>query len=116
MKRTYLWILTLAAALLLSWAPVGAAEVKAKPDQKFALLMSHMDNEFTIQLSGAVQQKAKEAGAQLTVFDARNEIARQIGQVETAVTQGYTGLLIEPVAVDGVGPPCRRPRRPVWRS
>ena len=85
-------------------APASAAEVKAKPDQKFALLMSHMDNEFTIQLSGAVQQKAKELGAQLTVFDARNEIARQIGQVETVVTQGYTGLLIEPVAVDGVGP------------
>ena len=98
MKRTYLWILAVAAALLLGWAPAWAAEVKAKPEQKFALLMSHMDNEFTI------QQKAKELGAQLTVFDARNEIARQIGQVETVVTQGYTGLLIEPVAVDGVGP------------
>jgi len=85
-------------------ASASAAELKAKPDQKFALLMSHMDNEFTIQLSGAVQQKAKELGAQLTLFDARNEIARQIGQVETVVTQGYTGLLIEPVAVDGVGP------------
>ncbi|MGO9356543.1 MAG: substrate-binding domain-containing protein [Xanthobacteraceae bacterium] len=93
---------TLCAAL--SWTPVLSAEIKAQPNQKFALLMSHMDNEFTIQMSGAVKDKAKELGANLTVFDARNEIAKQISQVESLVTQGYTGLLIEPVAVDGLGP------------
>ena len=93
---------TLCAAL--AWTPALSAELKAKPDQKFALLMSHMDNEFTVQMSGAVKDKAKELGANLTVFDARNEIAKQISQVESLVTQGYTGLLIEPVAVDGLGP------------
>ncbi len=93
---------TLCAAL--AWTPTLSAELKAKPDQKFALLMSHMDNEFTVQMSGAVKDKAKELGANLTVFDARNEIAKQISQVESLVTQGYTGLLIEPVAVDGLGP------------
>ena len=93
---------TLGAAA--SWTPVHSAELKAQPNQKFALLMSHMDNEFTIQMSGAVKDKAKELGANLTVFDARNEIAKQISQVESLVTQGYTGLLIEPVAVDGLGP------------
>ncbi len=103
MKKSMIWLTALMAALLLFCLP-ASAQTKAKPDQKFALLMSHMDNEFTIQLSGAVQEKAKELGAKLTLFDARNEIARQIGQVETVVTQGYTGLMIEPVAVDGVGP------------
>ena len=34
MKRTYLWILAVAAALLLGWAPAWAAEVKAKPELK----------------------------------------------------------------------------------
>ncbi len=107
-RRTFISTLMVGIAALPALpaltGPAWAAEVMAKPDQKYALLMSHMDNEFTIQLSGAVEQKAKELGAKLTVFDARNDIARQIGQVETVVTQGYTGLLIEPVAVDGVGP------------
>jgi len=101
MKTRLLWLATLAAAASLSLA---AAPVKAKPNQKFALLMSHMDNEFTIELSGAVAKKATELGAKLTNFDARNDIARQIGQLETVVTQGYSGIMIEPVAVDGVGP------------
>lgn len=105
MKRAFVCVAALTLGAALAWAPaISAAEPKAKPDQKFALLMSHMDNEFTIQLSGAVKEKAKELDAKLTVFDARNEIAKQISQVETAVTQGYTGILIEPVAVDGLGP------------
>ena len=105
MKKTLVCLAAMTLGATLSWAPsVLSAELKAKPEQKYALLMSHMDNEFTIQLSGAVKDKAKELDAKLTVFDARNEIAKQISQVETAVTQGYTGILIEPVAVDGLGP------------
>ncbi|SCM76863.1 Periplasmic binding protein/LacI transcriptional regulator [uncultured Pleomorphomonas sp.] len=101
---TSLAALALGAALL-AWAPAASAqELKAQPNQKFALLMSHMSNEFTVELSGAVKEKAEELGASLNVFDARNEIARQISQVETVVTQGYTGLVFEPVAIDGLAP------------
>jgi ribose transport system substrate-binding protein/inositol transport system substrate-binding protein len=104
MKTLFVWFAAATLGAAVSWTPAMSAELKAQPTQKFALLMSHMDNEFTIQMSGAVKDKAKELGANLTVFDARNEIAKQINQVETAVTQGYTGIMIEPVAVDGLGP------------
>ncbi len=104
MRSLFVFVAAAALSAAMSWTPALSAELKAQPNQKFALLMSHMDNEFTIQMSGAVKDKAKELGANLTVFDARNEIAKQISQVESLVTQGYTGLLIEPVAVDGLGP------------
>jgi ribose transport system substrate-binding protein/inositol transport system substrate-binding protein len=104
MKSMFVWFAAATLGAAVSWTPATAAELKAKPGQKFALLMSHMDNEFTIQMSGAVKDKAKALDANLTIFDARNDIAKQISQVETVVTQGYTGLMIEPVAVDGLGP------------
>jgi ribose transport system substrate-binding protein/inositol transport system substrate-binding protein len=104
MKKYLNFATAAAVGLSLAWALPTAAQVKAKPDQKYALLMSHMSNEFTVALSGAVQEKAKELGADLTVFDARNEIAQQISQVETAVTQGYTGIVIEPAAITGLDP------------
>ena len=104
MKKLFVLFAATALGAAASLTPAMSAELKAQPNQKFALLMSHMDNEFTVQMSGAVKDKAKELDANLTTFDARNEIAKQISQVETAVTQGYTGILIEPVAVDGLGP------------
>jgi inositol transport system substrate-binding protein len=111
MKSMFVWFAAATLGAAVSWTPAMSAELKAKPDQKFALLMSHMDNEFTIQMSGAVKDKAKELDANLTVFDARNDIAKQISQVETVVTQGYTGLMIEPVAVDGLGPALQAARK-----
>lgn len=105
MNTSFTSLAALALGAALAWAPAASAqELKAQPNQKFALLMSHMSNEFTVELSGAVKEKAEELGASLNVFDARNEIARQISQVETVVTQGYTGLVFEPVAIDGLAP------------
>jgi ribose transport system substrate-binding protein/inositol transport system substrate-binding protein len=104
MRKLFVLLAATTLGAAASLTPAMSDELKAQANQKFALLMSHMDNEFTIQMSGAVKDKAKELDANLTTFDARNEIAKQISQVETAVSQGYTGILIEPVAVDGLGP------------
>lgn len=77
----------------------------AKPEnKKYALFMSHMTNAFTQELSGAVQAKANELGVELTIFDGKNDAANQISQVESAVNQGYAGLMIEPISVDGIKP------------
>jgi inositol transport system substrate-binding protein len=90
------------AAVAMAWSfPSSAAAAK---DKRFALLMSHMTNAFTMEMSGAVQKKAKELGANLTVFDGGQDVAKQISQVESAVSQGYAAIMIEPVSVDGVGP------------
>ncbi|NDL68696.1 sugar ABC transporter substrate-binding protein [Clostridiales bacterium F-3ap] len=73
-------------------------------DQRYALLMSHMTNAFTMEMSGAVKAKADELGVQLTIFDGEHDVAKQISQAETAITQGYAGIMVEPVSVDGIKP------------
>jgi ribose transport system substrate-binding protein/inositol transport system substrate-binding protein len=98
--RMALAFLTALAAVVWS-SPTSAADAK---DKRFALLMSHMTNAFTMEMSGAVQTKAKELNANLTVFDGGQDVAKQISQIESAVAQGYAAIMIEPVSVDGVGP------------
>ncbi|HVO19009.1 MAG TPA: substrate-binding domain-containing protein [Anaeromyxobacter sp.] len=96
MKRFGVVMVLLAAVL-------GAPPARAA-DKKFALLMSHMSNAFTIEMANAVQTKAKELKANLTVFEAGQDVAKQISQIESAVAQGYAAIMIEPVSVDGVVP------------
>ncbi len=72
--------------------------------QKYGLFMSHMTNAFTIELSDAVKAKAAELGVELTVYDGGQDAAKQISQVETAISQGISAIIIEPVSVDGITP------------
>ncbi len=71
---------------------------------KYGLFMSHMTNAFTIEMSDAVKAKATELGLDLTVYDGEQDPAKQASQVETAVTQGISCIVIEPASVDGLVP------------
>lgn len=84
--------------------PTAAPAEPAAKMQKYGLFMSHMTNAFTIEMSDAVKAKAAELGVELTVYDGGQDAAKQVSQVETAVTQGITGIVIEPVSVDGIVP------------
>ena len=63
-----------------------------------------MTNAFTIEMSDAVKAKAAELGVDLTVNDGGQDPAKQASQVETAVTQGVSCIVIEPASVDGLVP------------
>lgn len=73
-------------------------------DKTIALFMTHMSNEFTITLSGAVEEQVKERGYNYSVYDAEQDAATQSDQIEQAVTLGVDGIIIEPVSVDGIVP------------
>lgn len=78
MKRVLAGMVTFAMALAcMAWSSPAAAA-----DKKYALLMSHMTNAFTMEMAGAVQDKAKELKANLTVFEAGQDVAKQISQIE----------------------------------
>jgi len=94
-------IMLMASSLL--FAAGSAEDGDAKPE-RYALMMSHMTNAFTMELSDAVKSKAKELGVDLTVFDGGQDVSKQISQVESAINQGYAGILIEPASVDGIKP------------
>jgi len=88
-------------------APVeeeAPAEEEAAEAMPYAFLISHQTNAFTNELTAAVTSKADELGIEVNVYDAEKDVAKQVSQIETAVTQGVAGIVIEPVSVDGVVP------------
>lgn len=85
-------------------APAAEEPAAEAPAVKYGLFMSHMTNAFTIEMSDAVKGKASELGVDLTVYDGGKDPAKQVSQVETAVTQGISCIVIEPASVDGLVP------------
>lgn len=75
-----------------------------KGDQTIALFMTHMSNEFTMTLSSSVENEVKARGYKYSVYDAGQDAATQADQIEQAVTLGVSGIIIEPVSVDGIVP------------
>ncbi len=84
--------------------PAAEEPAAEAPEAKYGLFMSHMTNAFTIEMSDAVKAKADELGVELTVYDGGKDPAKQVSQVETAVTQGISCIVIEPASVDGLVP------------
>jgi len=79
-------------------------ETPAAAGGKYALVMSHMSNAFVTTFAEAAKEKAAELGVELIVFDGNKDSATQIGQIESVITQGYAGIMVEPVSVDGIRP------------
>jgi ribose transport system substrate-binding protein/inositol transport system substrate-binding protein len=98
------WIARIIVVLVIVALNAGCTATPAAKAKKYGLFMSHMTNAFTIEMSDAVKAKAAELGVELTVYDGGQDAAKQVGQLETAVTQGITGVIIEPVSVDGIVP------------
>jgi ribose transport system substrate-binding protein/inositol transport system substrate-binding protein len=98
------WIARIIVVLVIVALIAGCTATPAAKAKKYGLFMSHMTNAFTIEMSDAVKAKAAELGVELTVYDGGQDAAKQVGQLETAVTQGITGVIIEPVSVDGIVP------------
>nr|WP_300152106.1 sugar ABC transporter substrate-binding protein [Propionicimonas sp.] len=71
---------------------------------KIALVMSHLTNSFTTTFSSAAKAEAEKQGAELTIFDGKKEQATQNAAIETAITQQFDGIMVEPGSVDGVKP------------
>ncbi len=103
MKRMLLLVLALTMVLTGAVFANGAQEEGGRP-AKYALMMSHMTNAFTIALSDSVKGAAEELGVDLVVFDGGQDVSKQISQVESAINQGYAGIIIEPASVDGIKP------------
>ncbi len=74
---------------------------------KIALLMSHQTNAFTTAVGQGAAAKAEELGVTVDVFDGKQDQANQASQMEQCITQGYDGILVEPISVDGIAPSVR---------
>lgn len=82
----------------------GAATTQSENNYKIALLMSHQTNAFTTAVSEGAVTQGEELGITVDVFDGKQDQATQASQIEQCISQGYDGILVEPISVDGVAP------------
>ena len=87
-----------------SGAGDSAASGTSQKNYKIALCMSHQTNEFTTAVGKGAKEKAAELGVTVEVFDGKQDQQTQINQIETAISQGYDGILVEPISADGIVP------------
>jgi ribose transport system substrate-binding protein len=73
-------------------------------DYTLGLAVSTLNNPFFVSLRDGAQAAADEAGAELTVTDARDDATQQADQVANFQTQQLDAVLINPVDSDAAGP------------
>ncbi|MGM9554093.1 MAG: sugar ABC transporter substrate-binding protein [Faecousia sp.] len=99
-------VLAILLALVMVLAIVGCSSEKedtteeARPVAYFCI--SHMSNAWAVTASETMEAAAKEAGVDLTVVSADQDINKQVSQIEMAVTAKATAIIIEPVSAEGV--------------
>jgi len=92
--------LLVGTGLLIGVASSGAA---AQEPIKIGLAMANLD-QFLQTVVDAAEAKADELGVELTTVSADDDVAAQLGQVETFVTDEMDAIIIVPVDTDAAGP------------
>lgn len=85
-------------------AATGSASAGKGGDYKIALLMSHQSNAFTTAVSTGAKETGDKLGVTVDVFDGGQDQSKQASQVEQCISQGYDGIIIEPISTDGIVP------------
>ena len=69
---------------------------------KIGVFIAQNGNEFTMTVGESAKQRGEELGYEVSVFDGQADQDTQVGQIENCITQGYKGLIVEPVSNDGL--------------
>jgi ribose transport system substrate-binding protein/inositol transport system substrate-binding protein len=93
------------AMLLGSGAP---KESKEGEELNFAFFIPHVGNEFMANFAKAFEAAGAERGVQVKVYSADNDPAKQISQIESAITRKIDGVFIEPVSFEGISEAIKR--------
>ena len=70
-------------------------------DMRFALFLASVPNETTTSIKEAAEARAEELGFTCETFIGNDDQNEQVSQIETCITEGYDGLMIEPITSDG---------------
>lgn len=70
--------------------------------KKFAYCTSTLNNPFMTTIGDALEEVCKQNGDELVIYDPQYDQAKQISQIEDAITQGVAGIFLLPVDSDGV--------------
>ena len=94
MRRTVFVVILLAACSVFVFAD----------NIKVALLMEHVNNEFMQGLAKRVVDAGAKIGIDVTVYSAEQNTNKQVDQVETCITQGYAGIILDANSSTGLVP------------
>lgn len=71
---------------------------------KLGITLYSLKNEFTVRIANAAEAKAKELGAELVVYDGNYDPSTQISQVETMISDGVDGIILNPQDAEACSP------------
>lgn len=114
MKKKLLSVLMCTAMVVTLAAGCGAADKDAKKagssdgessDKiKIGMTLYSLKNEFTVRLANAAEAKAEELGVELVVYDGNYDPSTQISQVETMISDGCDGIILNPQDAEACAP------------
>ena len=113
MKKRVLSILMCAAMMGSMLMGCGAADKQAKSESKegsseesikIGITLYSLKNEFTVRLANAAEAKTKELGVELKVYDGNYDPSTQISQVETMISDGCKGIILNPQDAEACAP------------
>lgn len=113
MKKRVLSILMCAVMVVSMLIGCGAADKQAKSEAKedsseetikIGITLYSLKNEFTVRLANAAEAKAKELGVELKVYDGNYDPSTQISQVETMISDGCKGIILNPQDAEACAP------------
>jgi len=68
---------------------------------RIAIVVSTLNNPWFVVLADTARDRAKELGYEATVFDSRNDTARETSHFENIIAAGYRAILFNPTDSDG---------------
>lgn len=71
---------------------------------KIGITLYSLKNEFTVRIANAAKAKADELGAELVVYDGNYDPSTQINQVETMISDGVDGIILNPQDAEACSP------------
>ena len=106
MKKMFALLLALVMVLSLAAcgekAPVEDADDAADDSILIAYFGPHQNNEYQISLREAVEAACAAKGVDCKVYIADNDPAKQISQIEQALSEGVDGIVIDPCSYEGI--------------
>lgn len=113
MKKRVVSLLLCVALVGTLAAGCGAADKEAKKDKKatetegglkLGITLYSLKNEFTVRIANAAEEMANEMGAELVVYDGNYDPSTQISQVETMISDGVDGIILNPQDAEACAP------------
>lgn len=71
---------------------------------KMGITLYSLKNEFTVRIANAAQAKADDLGIELVVYDGNYDPSTQISQVETMISDGCDGIILNPQDAEACAP------------